>query len=123
MRIGMDSVTYPGNAANQPIEVLERQTGFICEEKSLRRDSGGAGVHRGGWGQRIAYRMTNPTPIIMVAHAGRTAVPASGLSGGAPGKVGAISVNGVAVDISKQFTVRQGDLVVLETPGGGGWGA
>ena len=122
MRDGMDAVTYPGNPANTPIEVLERDTGFRFETKALRRDSGGIGQHRGGWGQKIALRVVSSSPLTIGVHAARTAISAEGLGGGGPGTIGSVSVNGAPANIQQQFSVNPGDLLVLETPGGGGWG-
>lgn len=121
MREGMDAVTYPGNPANSPIEVLERETGFRFEHKSLRRDSGGAGQHRGGWGQTMALRVVSPSPLTVGVHTGRTTVPAQGLAGGGPGAVGSVTVNGKPAQLDRQFLAQPGDLLVLQTPGGGGW--
>jgi N-methylhydantoinase B len=55
-------------------------------------------------------------------HSARTSTPALGLAGGGPGATGKITLNGIKADIRHQFTMVPGDLLVLETPGGGGWG-
>jgi len=119
---GMDCVTYPGNPANTSAEILERLYGIRVESKALRRDSGGAGKHRGGWGQRIEIQVVNSSSIRFGIQAGRTNVPASGLYGGGPGLVGTVKLNGKPVDLSRPMHVTQGNRIVIETPGGGGAG-
>lgn len=122
MRNGMDAVTYPGNPANTPVEVIERETPFRFESKELLRESGGIGQRRGGWGQKVALRAVGSVPITVGVHSARTSTPALGLAGGGPGATGKITLNGIKADIRHQFTMVPGDLLVLETPGGGGWG-
>ena len=46
-----------------------------------------------------------------------------GLDGGEPGAAGRFTVNGVNVSEARKITMQPGDVVLLETPGGGGYGA
>ena len=119
---GMDCVTYPGNPANTSAEILERQYGVRVRSKTLRRDSGGPGRHRGGWGQRFEIEIVNATPIRVGIQAGRTSVPACGLYGGGTGAVGTVTLNGQPVDITRPINALPGHRLVIETPGGGGAG-
>jgi N-methylhydantoinase B len=120
---GMDCVTYPGNPASTPVEVLEREYGIRIESKSLRRDSGGRGAQRGGWGQRVAIRVVNATPVEIGVQVGRTAIGAEGLAGGGRGAIGRVWFEGKPHDLKRQIVAPPGSLLVLETPGGGGYGA
>ncbi len=49
-RDGYDVLSFPSNLGNTPIEVFEQQAPLRVIERSIRRDSGGAGLHRGGGG-------------------------------------------------------------------------
>ena len=53
----------------------------------------------------------------------RVAHPPAGLFGGLPGAVGSFEVNGEPVRTQKRIDLHSGDLVHLELPGGGGYGA
>jgi N-methylhydantoinase B len=120
---GMSVINFPGNAANTPVEVLEQIVPIRVERKECIRGSGGDGAHRGGDGQRLVLRSIGSHDLSIEMWADRTTTPALGLAGGAPGHVGMIAVNGVAVDPRHHITLHKGDLLVLETPGGGGYGA
>lgn len=122
-RAGMDAVTYPGNPANTPVEILERESSILVEGKALRRESGGVGLQRGGWGQRLAFRVSGRTPVTFSVYGDRTKVPAQGLAGGGKGGLGSASINGESIDIKRPFTGQPNDLIVVETPGGGGYGS
>jgi len=120
---GMAAVSFPANASNTPVEVIESVAPLCVIEKSLIQDSGGAGRYRGGHGQRVVIRSRASRPFRVSVLAGRLRHPAIGLMGGQPGRPGAIFIDG-----QRQFTTSamvlppDGDLV-LELPGGGGWGA
>jgi N-methylhydantoinase B len=119
---GMDAVTYPGNAAGMPVELLERETSLIALAKELRRGSAGAGQHRGGLGQRVRLRVAGSDPVAVSVMGDRTREPASGFAGGGDGQVGALLVNGEARMTRTPMTLRPGDELEILTPGGGGYG-
>ena len=52
----------------------------------------------------------------------RRKIPARGSAGGGDGKRARITINGKAIDYTRQYTLNAGDVVVLETGGGGGYG-
>ena len=52
----------------------------------------------------------------------RTRVAAPGIAGGEDGATGEVLINGETVDPKRQHIVKTGDLVMLRTPGGGGYG-
>lgn len=119
---GISCLSFPSNMANTPVEVLENTAPVEIEEKSLRLDSGGAGRHRGGMGQRVAVRIKSTRPASIAFLADRTRFPAFGLMGGRDGAVGSITLNGAPLDPKRIHVVQPEDLVVLSTPGGGGFG-
>jgi len=108
------------NTRNTPIEALEYSLPMRVLEYGLRDNSGGAGHHRGGDGIRRVYEFL--TPATITTNSERRIDAPYGINGGAPGQVG---VNTVAQkQVSGKWTgqVQPGDQVVIETPGGGGWG-
>jgi N-methylhydantoinase B len=119
---GVDCVTYPGNSANTPIEVLERETSLIVLSKELRRDSGGAGGRRGGLGQRIRLSVDGEPGATLWLTGDRTVIPARGFSGGGPGRIGAVRLNDRAIGVRSTLTLGVNDELVIETPGGGAYG-
>jgi 5-oxoprolinase (ATP-hydrolysing) len=107
------------------VEVLERRHPVRVERFEVREGSGGAGRHRGGDGIVRAYRFLAPLTLSIVSQRRREGP--SGLAGGsrgAPGRQTLVAASGVfetlaAVDVRD---VDVGDLLILETPGGGGFG-
>jgi 5-oxoprolinase (ATP-hydrolysing) len=107
-------------------EVLEWRFPVRLESFSIRRGSGGAGTHRGGDGAVRRLRFLAPMTAVILANHRR--VPPFGLAGGAPGAPGRNWVeraDGTREDFGATWKVRMraGDVFVIETPGGGGYGA
>ena len=126
-RDGMDGVhTHMTNTRNTPVEALELAYPLRVEEYRLLARSGGQGMHRGGDGVRRALRILAPSGVVSVISERRRHAPA-GLAGGTDGKSG----RNLLVRTGRErllpgkvtLPVRRGDLLVVETPGGGGWGA
>lgn len=119
--------TDVGNARNLPVEMLESQAPVRMEAYRRRRGSGGAGRHAGGDGVVRAYLLLEGEAT--VSYRGeRHDAGAPGAQGGGPGMASTARVirqNGsVEMLPSKtRFTWRAGDRLVIETAGGGGWGA
>ena len=91
-------------------------------EKTLLPGSGGAGEFRGGLGQRIAMEVTSSRPVTLAILSQRLNYPPRGRQGGADGSVERILLNGAQVEGGVPFQLHQGDVIVLELPGGGGFG-
>lgn len=121
-RDGISCISFPGNISNTPIEMIE-ETPILVETKSIREDSGGAGCFRGGNGQVMTIRVLNPTPLTVSFLSDRTKVAAPGLNGGLDGALGAVTLNGKPINPKETVMVQSGDLIVLSTPGGAGYGA
>jgi 5-oxoprolinase (ATP-hydrolysing) len=107
-------------------EVLETRFPVLLERFAIRPGSGGAGAHRGGDGTVRAIRALEPMDAGILAN--RRRVAPFGLAGGAPGAVGRNSVvraNGrvEALPSTAAVALDAGDAFVIETPGGGGYGA
>ena len=123
---GTDAVhTHMTNSRLTDPEVLEWRFPVLLESFAIRPDSGGAGKHDGGNGviRRIQFREAMTAAIL----SGHRRVPPFGLQGGKPGAIGRNWVeraSGAIESLGSQAEVRMqpGDVFVIETPGGGGYG-
>jgi len=117
--------THMTNSMNTPVEALEHSYPVRVARYSLRRNSGGAGKHRGGDG--VIREMKFLTKAQVTVLSDRRKFPPYGLSGGQPGALGVnivIRKDGRKENLPSKFTmwVEPGDTVSIQTPGGGGWG-
>jgi N-methylhydantoinase B len=109
-----------------PLELQETYLPLRIEEFSLRADSGGPGKFRGGLGFRKSYRMLAECGL--QTNLDRTKFPPWGVQGGGEAKPGRFTLvdgkTGVERPIEKEkgFRLAAGDLVCVETGGGGGYG-
>lgn len=120
---GLSATCYPTGVAAVPVEVLEAAMPIEFTRKELRAGSGGAGAQPGGDGQVIGFRMRTREPWLLNVVASRTELGPEGLEGGGPGTPGRFLVNGTPVNEARKMQMRPGDAVLMETPGGGGYGA
>jgi 5-oxoprolinase (ATP-hydrolysing) len=118
--------THMTNSRLTDPEVLEWRFPVMVDRFTIRPGSGGAGRHRGGDGVVRHIRFREPMAAAILS--GRRVVPPFGVDGGQPGALGHNSViraNGSVETLpSTAVTEMQADDVfVIETPGGGGFGA
>jgi len=123
---GVDVIYYIAQE-NYPVEYVERDFPLRVERYAVRPDSGGPGLHRGGCGvvrdvrvlaekAELATRMEN------------TLVAPYGVAGGRAGRTGRITLNPGTPEerellpLGDGIVLKRGDLLRLETCGGGGWG-
>ena len=116
---------HMSNTLNTPVEALEMTFPFRIETYALRRGSGGAGERRGGDGLVRTYRLLRSATVTVISE--RRETPPWGLQGGAPGACGRntlIRPDGEEEALPAKFSRRleAGDVLRIETPGGGGWG-
>jgi 5-oxoprolinase (ATP-hydrolysing) len=124
---GADAVhTHMTNTRLTDAEVLEWRYPVLVESFSIRRGSGGRGRWHGGDGvvRRIRFREAMTAAILST----RRAVAPFGMAGGEPGALGRNWVeraDGTRVEFggTHALQVAPGDVFVIETPGGGGYGA
>jgi 5-oxoprolinase (ATP-hydrolysing) len=124
---GADAVqTHMTNSRLTDPEVLESRYPVLVEAFSIRRGSGGAGAHHGGDGvvRQIGFR----EPMTATLLSNRRRAPPFGLAGGAAGMLGAARVERAdgsvqTLGATDAVEVATGDSIVIETPGGGGYGA
>lgn len=96
---------------------------LIVEQKALRPDSAGAGCHRGGLGQVIAFRVRTNEPFYCSILCDRTRHAAQGFFGGEAGALGELLIDGQAPPNPKaEHAVPPGGLVEVRLPGGGRYG-
>ncbi|MGH3160411.1 MAG: hydantoinase B/oxoprolinase family protein, partial [Streptosporangiaceae bacterium] len=106
-------------------EVLEWRYPVLLESYRIRPGSGGAGRWRGGHGG--VRRLRFGEPMIVTTLTGHRRVPAFGLAGGEPGRLGRHWIEHpdgrvTPMDGCDSVPVQAGDVFVIETPGGGGYG-
>jgi len=109
------------NTLSTPVEALELQYPLRVERYALRLGSGGRGLRAGGDGVVRELRVLEPCRLSLLTE--RRAKSPRGARGGAAGAVGRNLVNGTPVAAKATLDLAAGDLVTLETPGGGGFGA
>ena len=119
---GTSAVSFPSNLSNTPVEVLESQAPIKVTCRSLRKGSGGPGAFPGGDGIRFAFQMLGESPAAAAFMVNRIRCPAPGLNGGGKGAAARFELNGEAAEPSRQYVLKQGDTVLIETGGGGGFG-
>jgi len=117
--------THMTNTRMTDPEVLELRYPVRLEEFAIRRGSGGAGRWPGGDGSRRRIRFLRPMEAVIVAS--RRTVAPHGMQGGqagAPGRQWVERVDGSIHPMKGQdkASLAPGDILALETPGGGGWG-
>ena len=117
---GPACLSFPTNIANNPIEQFENQTPMLVTEKSLITDSGGAGMYRGGLGQRLSFRSLSPEPLTFMIRHERIKYPPRGFLGGIDGRLGIDLVDDQRIPGKSVMSLKQGQTVTFETPGGGG---
>ncbi len=108
------------NTLNTPVEALELAYPLRVERYALRTGSGGAGRRRGGEGVVRELRVLEDCRVSIISE--RRAHPPRGERGGAPGAPGRNLVNGEEAPSKLTRDLRAGDVVTIETPGGGGLG-
>ncbi|MGE4576499.1 MAG: hydantoinase B/oxoprolinase family protein [Candidatus Pseudothioglobus sp.] len=117
--------THMTNSRLTDPEVLEWRFPVRLESFSIRNNSGGGGIHKGGDGVDRRIRFLESMTVNMIA--GHRVVPPYGIKGGKPGAVGKNYVIHADAQITElgtkgQIEVVKDDIFVLKTPGGGGYG-
>jgi len=118
--------THMTNSRLTDPEVLETRYPVLVERFAIRRGSGGAGAHKGGDGveRHIRFRQRMRANIL----SNRREVAPRGIEGGSDAKPGlnqVIRADGTVETLSATASaeMREGDMFVIETPGGGGYGS
>lgn len=115
------------NLANTPIEVVESTVPLRVERYELLRGSGGQGRYRGGLGLRRDIRMLE-SDISLNLLGDRSKFPPAGVHGGQAGAGGRYVLNPdtpnekILLNKLSNYAMKRGDVVSIQTPGGGGYG-
>lgn len=123
---GCDAVqTHMTNSRLTDPEILESKYPVLLREFSIRRGSGGRGLHRGGDGtvRRLEFRAPMSGALLanhrriapFGVHGGEAGAPGRGFITRASGKVDPLGA-------TDRFELERGDVLTIETPGGGGYG-
>ncbi|MEA2424500.1 MAG: N-methylhydantoinase, partial [Thermoleophilaceae bacterium] len=108
------------NTLNTPIEALEREFPLRAVEYSVRRGSGGEGAHRGGDGVVRELEVLAEMSFSLITE--RRRHRPRGAGGGGDARPGRNSLNGEELPSKVTSSLRPGDRLRIETPGGGGHG-
>jgi 5-oxoprolinase (ATP-hydrolysing) len=112
--------THMTNTAITDPEILEQRYPVRLHRFSLRPGSGGEGRWRGGDGIIREVEFLKPLEVSLLTQ--HRVVAPYGLEGGGDGRRGRQTLNGVELPGITAFSAQPGDRLVIETPGGGGWG-
>ncbi len=115
---------HMSNTRNTPVEALETTFPLRVEAYALRVGSGGRGRHHGGEGLLRRIRFLTPATVTITSE--RRSHQPYGLYGGQPGQTGRNTVlhDGIERQLAGKvsLSLQAGDVVTIESPGGGGWG-
>ena len=109
------------NTLNTPIEALELEFPLRVERYELAYGSGGPGRHRGGDGIVRSVRVLEPAVLSLLTDRRRHGP--RGARGGGAGSRGVNLLGDEALPPKASRELDQGDVVTVQTPGGGGWGS
>jgi urocanate hydratase len=108
------------NTRSTPVEALELAHPLRVRRYALRVESGGEGAQRGGDGVVRELEALESCRFSIVSE--RRAHAPKGARGGGPGRPGRNLLNGTEIPAKATGTLTAGDVLTIETPGGGGWG-
>ena len=121
---GLSTTAFPSGVGSVPIEAAEVAAPLIYHSKEFAPDTGGTGEFRGGLGQRIEIgsRIGEDMTLSAAAFERLTNGP-GGRQGGQSGAPGKVSItDGTTINDKGLYTVPAGERLILQTPGGGGFG-
>jgi N-methylhydantoinase B len=120
---GLSTTSFPSGVRSVATEVMETVAPLVFHRRELRPDSGGPGRYRGGLGQTIVFEIRSNGPAVLSAMYDRLRDAPPGAAGGHVGAGGAVTgENGRPLAPKGRSTLRPGEPVRLDLPGGGGYG-
>ena len=120
---GLSATAFPSGVRTMPVEATENIAPVVVWRKELRPDSGGAGHWRGGLGQVMEIGGSNGAPFNVLAMFDRVRHPPRGRDGGYDGAAGGVRLaSGKQLNAKGEQTIPPHDRLVMELPGGAGFG-
>ena len=122
-RDGLSAAPWPSNAGTTSAEIVESTTELLFRRRALVPDSGGDGTYRGGLGVATEIELRSDRPAVLSMMTDRITHPPLGRRGGQAGSPNVLgrSMGGV-VPAKGRTELRPGELLIMRTPGGGGFG-
>lgn len=121
-RVGHSTLSFPSNLGNNPIEVFESEAPVLVHHRAVRGGSGGEGGHRGGDGLSFKFEYRGEKPGTCSFLMPRREEPPLGAAGGTNGAHAHLYRNGEEVVPAEIKSLNKGDVMLVETAGGGGYG-
>jgi N-methylhydantoinase B len=120
---GLSATAFPSGVHTMPIEATEHTGPIVIWRKELRPNSGGDGEFRGGLGQVLEIAAADGHEFDFSAMFDRVRHPAKGRDGGKDGAAGVVKLDDGTLMRPKGWQhVSAGRRLILELPGGGGYG-
>ena len=121
---GLSATAFPSGVRNTPVEINESIAPIVVWRKEYRLDSAGAGRYRGGLGQTMEIESLEQAPFAMSSMFDRVQFPPRGRQGGVAGQNGLVYLlpSGTLLKAKGRQTVPAGQRLIMEMPGGGGYG-
>jgi N-methylhydantoinase B len=120
---GLSATAFPSGVKAMSVEVVEYGAPIVIWRKELLPDSGGVGQYRGGLGMKIEIGARHPAPFSLLAMFERIKHPAQGRAGGHAGSGGRVYLlSGQDLKGKGLQLIPPNTRLILETPGGGGYG-
>ena len=123
-RDGLSATAFPSGVWGSQVEPTEATAPVLITRRELLPDSGGDGTYRGGLGQHIEICSATNEDFLAFLSVERIRFPAAGRHGGKAGRAGRMRIGHTGPDLPSkgEFRVPAGETLILETPGGGGFG-
>jgi N-methylhydantoinase B len=122
-RDGLPATAFPSGIRGTPVEIIETTSPLFIRRKELRPDSSGAGRARGGLGQVMQVAVETDKPYHFPARFNRAKFPPRGLLGGRPAAPLVLRTTaGRELHAMGHHILEPGEEVIVEMPGGGGYG-
>ncbi len=121
---GLSATAFPSGVWGSQVEPTEAVAPILITRRELRTDSGGVGQYQGGHGQHIEIASATDADFLAFLSVERVTFAAAGRHGGGAGAKGRIRVGHDGPDLGSKGTIRvpADKPLILETPGGGGFG-
>jgi N-methylhydantoinase B len=120
---GLSAAPWPSNAGTTSAEIVESSTELLFRCRALIPDSGGVGRYRGGLGVATEIELCSERPAMLSMMTDRITHPPLGRHGGGPGTSNVLTRStGGAVPPKGRTELQPGELLIMHTPGGGGFG-